>query len=260
MEERNKAIVGCIVFGILILALGIGGYIVAFGNDNHKTKEQLQQEDIVKNKIDASKEYIYFEEEKVISNDLNIVYKNPIINLSNTSAKAVNEELKSENNELLNSVKKISETQNDTEKEIVYNTDDIYSATIRDYESYEYNEYASLVVSTKEYDCFDGLSNDAKFKSYVFDTKKNERVSNMDLFLKYDVTINNIKEQIKEKLSKEQITNEDGTETLKIDETLEGITNNNYALYIDNDGVLVLKYIVKSNNLDYNDNIEIKGE
>ena len=58
MEEKNKAIVGCILFLIIVLTLGIGGYMYAFKNDNHKTEEEMKEKTTSENKKDASKDFI----------------------------------------------------------------------------------------------------------------------------------------------------------------------------------------------------------
>ena len=46
MEEKNKAIFGCTVFILLILAIGIGGYVYTFKNETNiliwTTKKDIQ--------------------------------------------------------------------------------------------------------------------------------------------------------------------------------------------------------------------------
>lgn len=258
MEEKNKAIVGSIVFIILILTLAIGGYIYAFKSDNHQTDKELQEKKIMENKKDTSKDFIYYDNLVELSNTLGITYKDAIINLNNTQAFAINSELKSEREEYYNTVKKISETTNDTGNEILYDTDDIYSATIRDYQNYIFDNYISLVVSDSLYDCFKGVYDYTKIKSYIFDVDANERVSNIDILNKYDTNISEVKERIKKKLESDQTVSEEGIESIKIDETIENLSNDNsYGLYVDDDGNLIIKYIVKSNNLNYNESMII---
>ena len=71
---------------------------------------------------------------------------------------------------------------------------------------------------------------------------------------KYNTSLSEVKELIEEKLEDNQTTKEDGTKTIKIDETLKDLS---YGLYIDNNGKLNVKYVVKSNNLNYNDSVII---
>ena len=257
MEERNKAIIGCILFIIIVLTIGIGGYIYAFRNDNHKTEKELQEKTITDNKKESKKDLIYFENERKLSEELGINYKDVIINLNNSQATAINNQIKSENDELYNSVKKISETTNDTGNTILYDTDDIYSATIRDYQVYKKDNYISIVISDTSYDCFKGVHDSLNVKSYVFDVSANERLSNIDILNKYNTSLSTVKEKIKNKLEKNQSSNpENGS--IKIDETIENLSNDDsYGLYIDESGDLIIKYIVKSDNLNYNETMVI---
>ena len=257
MEEKNKAIFGCIVFILLILVIGIGGYIYTFKNHKHQNTNKIQEIDLNINKKDVNKDYIYYIDEIVVSENLNLVYKNPVINLDNTQVEAINNELRNENDNYYNSIRKISETTNDTGKEIAFEIDDIYSATIRDYENYKYENYISLMVTDSLYDCFTGIYDYSLIKSYIFETTTNERISNIDILSKYNITISEVKEKIREKLQNDQ-TVIDEVESIKIDETIENLSNDNsYGLYIDESGNLVIKYVVKSNQINYNESMII---
>lgn len=255
MEEKNKAIVGCIVFLILILFIGIGGYIYTFKSDKHENSIIKENTITDEYKKDKNQAYIYYIEEETISDSLGIKYQNPIINLVNSQANAIYNEIKKENDNYKNEIKKISNTENTTGQEIVYNNDDIYSATIRNYEDYEYNNYISLIITDLNYDCFKGPNDTLNIKSYIFDVTSNERISSLDLLSKFDLTLASVKEKITDKLKEEQ-TIENDEEVIKIDDTIENLNNDNtYALYIDNNGKLVIKYIVKSNQIDYNESM-----
>ena len=257
MEEKNKAIFGCILFILIVLTIGIGGYIYAFKNDNHKTEKELKEKTIIDNKKDESKDLIYFENERKVSNELNITYKDAVINLNNSQASAINNQIKKENEELFNSVKKISETTNDTENEIKYNTDNIYSATIREYQVFKYDNYISLIISDTQYDCFKGVNDSLNIQSYIFDASTNERISNIDILNKYETSLSTVKDKIKEYLTKMQTSAEENN-SIKVEETIDSLNNeDNYALYIDESGELVIKYIVKSDNLNYNETMVI---
>ena len=256
MEEKNKAIFGCVFFLILILFIGIGGYIYTFNNDKHK--EVNNEERILsENKKDKDKDFIYYTNEKTISEKLNIVYKDPIINLDNSLSDAIYNEISKENEQYYNEIKKISETTNDTGKEIAFDTDDIYSATIRDYENFEYENYVTLVVTDSSYDCFSGVHDYPMIKSYIFDVEKNERISNLDILEKYDITLSEVKDKIRAKLQEDQSVDGE-VEVIKIDETIDNLSNDNtYGLYIDDMGKLFIKYVVKSNQINYNESMLI---
>lgn len=253
MEEKNRTIIGCIAFLLLILVIGIGGYLYTFKNDKHKETIKKENKITDEYKKDKNKDYIYYTDEKVISEELNLIYKNPIINLNNSQTNAIYNELSEENETYYNNIQKISETENPTGEEIAFNTDDIFSATIRDYENYEYKNYITLVVTDSSYDCFKGIHDYTSIKSYLFDVSKNERISNIDVLELYNTSLSEIKEKIKIELQENQEII-DGIENIKIDETIENLSNNNsYGLYIDNSGNLIIKYIVKSNQMNYNE-------
>lgn len=256
MEERNKAIFGCVFFLVLILFIGIGGYIYTFNNDKHKEINN-ENEIIEKNKKDKDKEYIYYVNEITVSEKLNIVYKNPIINLNNSLSDAIYNEISTENDKYYNEIKKISQTSNDTGKEIAFDTDDIYSATIRDYENFEYENYITLLITDSLYDCFSGVYDYPIIKSYIFDVEKNERISNIDILEKYGITMSEVKDKIRTKLQEDQ-TVEGDIEVIKIDETIENLSNDNtYGIYMDDTGNLFIKYVVKSNQINYNESMLI---
>lgn len=256
MEERNKAIFGCVFFLVLILFIGIGGYIYTFNNDKHKEINN-ENEIIEKNKKDKDKEYIYYVSEITVSEKLNIVYKNPIINLNNSLSDAIYNEISTENDKYYNEIKKISQTSNDTGKEIAFDTDDIYSATIRDYENFEYENYITLLITDSLYDCFSGVYDYPIIKSYIFDVEKNERISNIDILEKYGITMSEVKDKIRTKLQEDQ-TVEGDIEVIKIDETIENLSNDNtYGIYMDDTGNLFIKYVVKSNQINYNESMLI---
>ena len=256
MEEQNKAIAGCIIFLVLILIIGVGGYFYAFRGTNHQSSTKETKESY-EYKIDKKKDYIYYENENVVSQDLSLIYKDPIINLNNLQAKEISEELANENNAYLSEIKKISETQNDTGQEIVFDTGDIYSAIIRDYENYEYEQYISLVVTDSLYDCFQGIYNIKQIKSYIFNVKNNKKISNIDLLDMFSTNFTEVKNKIREQLEKEQTEYEEET-IIDIEKTIENMSNeSNYGLYIDQSGNLIIKYIVQTNKINYNESMII---
>lgn len=256
MEEKNKAIFGCVFFLVLILFIGIGGYIYTFNSDKHK---EISNESKITDeyKKDKEKDYIYYTNEITVSEKLNIVYKNPVINLDNSLSDAIYNEISAENDKYYNEIKKISQTSNDTGKEIAFDTDDIYSATIRDYENFEYENYVTLVVTDSLYDCFSGVHDYPMIKSYIFDVEKNERISNIDILEKYGITLSEVKDKIRTKLQEDQ-TVDGEVEVIKIDETIDNLSNDNtYGIYIDDTGNLFIKYVVKSNQINYNESMLI---
>ena len=137
--------------------------------------------------------------------------------------------------------------------EFNYNYDNLYSLYHRNYEVYEFDKYVSLIIKDYTYSCYDLLTFKGT-KSYVYNVLDGTRLSENDLLNKYNVSIDEIKERIKEDLLKSQ-TYEDGEAVIKIDETLNNF--NNYSLYVNDLGKLCITYLVKSIKTDYNLSMEV---
>ena len=257
MNESRNNIIGSILFITLVLFLGIGGFFLTKSLTTDKgEKENEIKEEIVsdEHKIDKEQDFIYYSNDKFISIEPDITYKDVTINLK--TAETINRELKTELDNIRNSVKYISDNELDPTKEVMYDAENIYSASERNYESFEYKEYISLLVKDYEFNCYDG-SLLKKLRSYVFNVSSGKLLLNNDLLDMYDVNMENVKNEIRTKLQNEQVVEEE-MELIKIDETISGLDNpDNYALYIDKYGDLNISYIVKTNQVDYNKTMKL---
>jgi hypothetical protein len=249
MENNLKSKFGFALFFIIVFTLLIGGYfftnsIIKEGKKKVDTKKEGKE---INYKIDEDKDYIYFINEETISEGAELYYKDVVINLNTQDV--LNESLQKENNIYKSNVKHISE-MNVLKNIITYNFDDIYALTFRDYEKLEFGKYISLVIKDYNYSCFDGVTFN-KSKAYVFNTENGKLLSSEDLLKMYNTNIDTIKERIKEDLNKKQSV-VDGKQLIKIDETIEDI--NTTGLYINAYGKLMLSYIAKTSQIDYNYN------
>ena len=78
-----------------------------------------------------------------------------------------------------------------------------------------------------------------------------------DLLELYKTNLDDVKIKIRERLVSSQ-TIEEGIELIKVDETIAALNDsNNYALYIDKYGNLNISFIVKTTQVDYNENIKL---
>ncbi len=253
MEENLKSKLGFITFLLIIIALIGGGYYYTHYklNDNNK-KEKNQTKEKEKIKIDEDKEYFYFTNEESISESAEIFYKDVVINL-NTQLELTNT-LEHENEVYKNNIKYISkelENGNLVSRDLVkYDNDDLFSLMFRNYDTYESNKYASLVINDFNYSCLDFITFN-KVKAYVFDLSNGKLLTEDDLLSKFNVNLGEIKNQIKKYLN--TIQNEEGT--IKIDETINELDN--YALYINEYNKLCISYLVKTNEVDYNEVMEV---
>lgn len=250
MEENFKSKVGFCLFIFIILFLGIGGYFFTkkiISNDNSINTDNNE---IISYKIDNNKDYIYYKNEEVISESAEIYYKDVVINLN--TQEVLSETLNKENNIYKENIKYISDINILSNDLINYNNDNLYALNFREYETYEFDKYVSLVINDYNYTCFDLITFD-KVKSYVFDTSNGKLLSNEELLSMYNLSLDNIKDNIRNVLNNEQSINED-KELIKIEDTINDLK---YGLYINDYGKLYISYIVKTNEVDYNKVMEV---
>ena len=122
-EERN--IGSIILFIIILLVIGIGGYfaISKLGNKDDKKEEVVEIKSIKK---DDSKDFVYFTNEQILSEKNELEYKDINININSEDATNLEKKLNDRTSEIKNNVTKISEANIDT-TDIIMN-DDIYEA------------------------------------------------------------------------------------------------------------------------------------
>ena len=239
MEENLKSKLGFGIFILFILFLIIGGYILTQKVINEDFHFFNNQENRIKScKIDQDKDYIYFINESAISEKANLIYKDVVINIKGEEELTKN--LERENKENKSTIRYISD--NDYNIEYEYNYDNLYSLYHRNYEVYEFDNYVSLIIKDYTYSCFKFLTFKGA-KSYVYNTLDGKRLSENDLLDKFNKSMDEIKNKIKDELLKSQ-TYDNGEAVIKIDETLNNF--NNYALYVNDLGKLSITYLVKS--------------
>ena len=258
MREESNAYLGFGCFFLFILGIVIVGSLLLYQSKKEKLEGQtFYEEQDVKHenkKVDQTKDFIYYEEEEVISQELSFVYKYPVVNLNSEDARKVTAIIKD-----LVDQKKASLLRIDAKPEDVSCTTstDIYQAEIVDFGVFSYENYITLVVYVSPYSCESGLSTIVEMQSYIFDVTTGELVSNEELLKKYRTTLAEVKLLIREDLMENQ-TYVEGIPYILIDETITSFKENvNTILYMDESGELVMKYVVKTNGVDYNDTISI---
>lgn len=251
--ERHRDFIGSIVFVCFIIFLIVGGFFLTKYLTSDTQKKQIQKEEANKLKVDESKDFIYFENVVPISEDPEIVHKDIIINIKGNDT--VNEILKSEMDNIRLSVKKISESEVDATREMLYADGDIFYSLERNYSSYESSKYFSLLVVDSEFSCYTG-STIKNVKSYNYSLSNGKQISNQTLLEYNHLTIDDVKYKINEKLNADQL--EFGEENIiSVEDTLNAISLDNAALYVNKTGKLVISIIVKTNQESYNDTIEL---
>lgn len=252
MEENFKNKLGLTFFILVIVFLLVGGFIYTnhILNPTNKNEESKKE---VNYKIDKDNPYIYYKNEEVISESAEIYYKDVVINLN--TQQDLNSILDSENERYKSNIKYLSDASLLSDDLINYKNDNLYMLTYREYENYEYENYVSLVLNDFNYSCFDN-STFIGTKSYIFDTSNGKQLTEDEILALYDVSMEEIKNKIRNVLDEKQTTNEEGNPLLKIDETLNEFTQ--YALYINEYGRLYITYLVKTSDVDYNEIMEVK--
>lgn len=251
--ERKKDLIGGIIFISFIIFLIVGGYFLTKYMTSDKEKEKAVKNELNQFKIDTKKDLVYFDNEEVVSESPDIIYKDVVINLKD--ADTVNELLKEKMDEIRKSVKKTSENQVDTTRDILFDNSEIFSAKERDYISYESANYLSLVITDSDFDIYTG-SKITSQESYTFSLTNGKRLSNETLLGYHNLTIDMVKEKIRVKLADDQLELSEGN-TILVDDTVNAITSENAVLYINRTGKLCLSFIVKTSNDSYNDDIEL---
>ena len=243
--ERKKDLIGGIIFVVFVVFLIVGGFFLTRYLTSEKEHKKVIQSEIDKLKIDTKKDLVYYENETIVSADPDIVHKDIVINLK--EADTVNEILKEKMDDIRNSVKKISETQVDPNKEIEFGKEDIYSAKERDYTVYESLNYLSVLVTDSDFSCYTG-SLITKQQAYTFSLSTGKRLSNETLLGYADIEIDDVKNIIKNKLEQDQQEFTDGSYIL-IDETINNININDAIIYTNKSGkvvITILKYLLDS--------------
>lgn len=244
MEENFKNKLGFFVFVFLIISLAIGGYVFMNYVLHGENKEYKEEEKTISYKIDENKDYFYYINEETISESAEIFYKDVVINIK--GQEYLNNSLKDENRIYKDTIRYIT---ND-DLLVVYNNDNLHSLNFREYETFEYNNYVSLIIYDYLYTCYDNISFKSS-KSYIFDTSTGKLMEEQDILKHFNITLEEIIKKIKTKLQKEE-----NPDIILIDETLNNL---NYSLYIDNYGNLYVTYLAKFKDIENGTIINTKG-
>ena len=253
MEDSFKNKLGFIFFVIIVIGLAIGGFFYTrYTIEEMKNTGKQEKEEYKDYKIDKDKDYIYYKNEETISEEGEIYYKDVVINLK--TQETLNENLEKENKIYKDNIRYIQEGDLLSSELKKYDYDNIYSLMFREYKDYEYNNYVSLVLKDYNFSCFDDITFN-KTRSYVFDVKTGEYLTEEEILNIYHLTMDEVKNAMRTYLEGKQ-SSVDGTNVIKIDETINEL--NNYGLYINDYGHLCITYLVKTTQVDYNEDMEVK--
>lgn len=243
MKKERSGKIGFVLFLLFIIALLVGGqylYNYVTNKDTNDYKTKGENEDY---RIDKTKDYFYFINESVISESAEIYYKDVVVNIK--GSEHITEILNKENAIYKSNIKYISDQDVLSDELINYNSDNIYMVNYREYKTYKYNNYVSLVVLDYLYDCFD-QSTIKDSKSYVFDINTGKLLTNEELYSLFNTNEENIKKEIRE-----EVISKDSNSSEEILNKISNLELN--SLYVDDIGKLKAEYLVIYSEINYNE-------
>lgn len=237
---KNKAKVNLFIFFLLFII--VGGFILMKKSEGYITPSNTTNKEVTQTKdirIDDTKEYIYYENYELIEHELDLEYKDVVLNFKddNNIAKTLNDETKS---------LRATVTYDDTLEDTTYNK--LSSAEYKIYEILSFDKYISLIVNYFDFNKEDLVSY-KNTKTYVFDKTTGDLLTTDNLLEKYNLTKEKVKDIINAHLEDQALLKEE--ETLDIEGTLNNIGS--LELYIDKLGKLSISILVKSDVKDYNE-------
>lgn len=228
------------IFIIIVLVFIFGGFYLMKKSESLKNEvnQTISEEKDTDIRIDETKEYIYFTNLNVIESELDIEYKDIVINFEDKEN--IQNEINIENKEFSESVK-----YDESNEKAIYNH--LVSAKFNKFDIFYYSNYISIVKNTYSFD-YENLVTFIQSKAYVFDKKTGKLYNNDELLSIFNINKDDIKGVITTYLNDQNLITDN---PINVDETINNISN--YELYVDNLGRLVVTILVKAEQSNYND-------
>ena len=228
------------IFIIIVLVFIFGGFYLMKKSESLKNEvnQTISEEKDTDIRIDETKEYIYFTNLKVIESELDIEYKDIVINFEDKEN--IQNEINTENKEFSESVK-----YDESNEKAIYNH--LVSAKFNKFDIFYYSNYISIVKNTYSFD-YENLVTFIQSKAYVFDKKTGKLFNNDELLSIFNINKDDIKGVITTYLNDQNLITDN---PINVDETINNISN--YELYVDKLGRLVVTILVKAEQSNYND-------
>lgn len=228
------------IFIIIVLVFIFGGFYLMKKSESLKNEvnQTISEEKDTDIRIDKTKEYIYFTNLNVIESELDIEYKDIVINFEDKEN--IQNEINTENKEFSESVK-----YDESNEKAIYNH--LVSAKFNKFDIFYYSNYISIVKNTYSFD-YENLVTFIQSKAYVFDKKTGKLYNNDELLSIFNINKDDIKGVITTYLNDQNLITDN---PINVDETINNISN--YELYVDKLGRLVVTILVKAEQSNYND-------
>lgn len=228
------------IFIIIVLVFIFGGFYLMKKSESLKNEvnQTISEEKDTDIRTDKTKEYIYFTNLNVIESELDIEYKDIVINFEDKEN--IQNEINTENKEFSESVK-----YDESNEKAIYNH--LVSAKFNKFDIFYYSNYISIVKNTYSFD-YENLVTFIQSKAYVFDKKTGKLYNNDELLSIFNINKDDIKGVITTYLNDQNLITDN---PINVDETINNISN--YELYVDKLGRLVVTILVKAEQSNYND-------
>lgn len=237
MFDRSKF--GFISFLVVVLLFIVGGYFLTDylvnGDFTFGTNSLDNVVELVDYRIDKTMDYIYFEEREYPISSLWMKYQTITINI--TGHQELEDELNDSEAILSSSVTYVTD-EDESNESLLFNEEGIYSLEYREYDLINYGDYITLISYDYKYD-ISNVVTPLKLGVYTFDKTTNELLSEEDILNLYDITIEEVKEEVKSVIS----TKSYADSTIKVSDTMNDFT---YIIYINKIGNLEVMYLLNS--------------
>ena len=257
--DNTKNTVGLIFFIIIILLFTVGGYFFMrymLNDFENKSNGEEAITEIKEIRIDATKDYIYYENATDLLHEEHIEKRDVVINIKGFESinETLREELASYDSEQV-TLDEVTLSDGVT----CTNEANLYSFPYREYEDTVFGDYISLVINDFTYNCVNG-SEIENIKGYIINKENGNVYTNEELLTIFEVTDEEIRTLVEKRLHDTQVLDGD-TEVIDVDGTINNVVNGEYGvtktLSISKTGELELNFIVISNRINYNDTITI---
>ena len=228
------------IFIIIVLVFIFGGFYLMKKSESLKNEvnQTISEEKDTDIRIDKTKEYIYFTNLNVIESELDIEYKDIVINFEDKEN--IQNIINTENKEFSESIK-----YDESNEKAIYNH--LVSAKFNKFDIFYYSNYISIVKNTYSFD-YENLVTFIQSNAYVFDKKTGKLFNNDELLSIFNINKDDIKGVITTYLNDQNLITDN---PINVDETINNISN--YELYVDKLGRLVVTILVKAEQSNYND-------
>ncbi len=230
----------CIILILVLLVVGLGGYVVydkVLEKDDKETKDEVKKDNKKDIKLNENKDYVY---DAVYNTDSKYDdFEMPYININSQDATNVNNELKKLYNSYIDDYDKCLIESSNCQMEL-------------DYEGYDNNKNVISVVI--EY----SNNNDTTYLIYNFDKKTGNLVSNEDLLKNVNLTMSEVKTKVINDIKTYDTIDKEAFENIKYTQDninaglkyFEQTSEDKMLLFLENDKLNIITKIYTDTNND----------